>query len=1004
MLVMFSTSLTFAQAPCSSTALNNFIPAKAPTGTIVTLNGSGFMLGAGTTAVKFNGVTATYTVVSDTKITAEVPSGNTTGSVSVVTNGCQATATGFTLLETDCTSTSDIYISELYDHVPGSYGVIELYNPSPTNTITFNGEYRLERAGDIGGTASENNKLTLIGSIGPESTYLVRTYGSGVIGCAIATDADMGEGINENDEFKLFKNNVLIDIARAPDETGYTVIRKPNAVAPTTSYAKNDWTFNSTQSCSNLGFHYAEPITAPQVTITTQPADVMMCGNVATSTFTVAATNATGASYQWKTLDNSGNWVNVSGASYSGGTTPTLTVTTSEALNNSQYYVVITTANCTAISNAAQLVVNPMPKATYVVTNASCTNPKGQIVVTPTAGIGLTYSINNSAYTADTTYSNLEPGTYTITIKSDAGCITTLSGIVVGAAPAAPAEAEAAIIQPTCTVPTATVTISSPLGMQYQLDGGAFQSELIFTDVEPGSHTITVQNTDGCTSVATITVNTVPNAPAQAMGNVAQPTCAATKGVIEILSPVGTGLKYSLNGGAYQEETTFNELEPNATYTVTVQNAEGCLSAPQTFVVDPVPAGPAVAEATLGQPTCVVKTGTITITSPIDASLQYRLNDGAYQSTPEFANLAPGSYTITVQNAEGCATTSAAFIINAQPTVNPATATIEQPTCNIATGSITVTAPIAAGYTYSLNGGTPQTELTFANLTEGSYIITVQTPQGCSSVSAAFVINAQPTSPAVATTSAAQPDCSSQAGSITVTSPTGTGYEYSINGGAFQQSPVFTDLEAANYVITVRNAQGCTSDSAPVTINAPQGGQPVLAGTQGCRPSITGSRYLLEGVASNNSFDVNNATYEWRISGQPQVVGSENIFDVTQYAAEQGLTTTDFPLSFDLKVITPGGCEDTLPFTVDGIFCDIPRGISPNNDTNNDSFDLTGMNVSQLSIFNRYGLEVYKRDNYTNQWHGQTDKGDDLPNGTYFYVVKTAGNTRTGWVYINREN
>ncbi len=39
----------------------------------------------GSTSVKFNGKAATFTVVSDTEIKATVPSGATTGTVSVVT-------------------------------------------------------------------------------------------------------------------------------------------------------------------------------------------------------------------------------------------------------------------------------------------------------------------------------------------------------------------------------------------------------------------------------------------------------------------------------------------------------------------------------------------------------------------------------------------------------------------------------------------------------------------------------------------------------------------------------------------------------------------------------------------------------------------------------------------------------------------------------------------------------------------------------------------------------
>jgi flagellar hook assembly protein FlgD len=46
---------------------------------------------------------------------------------------------------------------------------------------------------------------------------------------------------------------------------------------------------------------------------------------------------------------------------------------------------------------------------------------------------------------------------------------------------------------------------------------------------------------------------------------------------------------------------------------------------------------------------------------------------------------------------------------------------------------------------------------------------------------------------------------------------------------------------------------------------------------------------------------------------------------------------------------------------------------------------------------------VYSRADYSNQWYGQSDKGEELPDGTYYYVIKRgSGETKTGWIYINR--
>ena len=64
------------------------------------------------------------------------------------------------------------------------------------------------------------------------------------------------------------------------------------------------------------------------------------------------------------------------------------------------------------------------------------------------------------------------------------------------------------------------------------------------------------------------------------------------------------------------------------------------------------------------------------------------------------------------------------------------------------------------------------------------------------------------------------------------------------------------------------------------------------------------------------------------------------------------------------------------------------------------------MNVSNLEIFNRYGTKVYSQTNYSNEWVGQDLKGNELPDGTYYYTIEFSNNQspKTGWIYINRQD
>ena len=88
----------------SGPAITSFTPVKGPVGTTVTVTGTGF---TGTTSVKFNGVTATYTTNSSTQITCHAPAGAGTGHITVTTSAGTATSSGsFTLTATAAHLTS----------------------------------------------------------------------------------------------------------------------------------------------------------------------------------------------------------------------------------------------------------------------------------------------------------------------------------------------------------------------------------------------------------------------------------------------------------------------------------------------------------------------------------------------------------------------------------------------------------------------------------------------------------------------------------------------------------------------------------------------------------------------------------------------------------------------------------------------------------------------------------------------------------------------------------
>jgi hypothetical protein len=59
--------------------------------------------------------------------------------------------------------------------------------------------------------------------------------------------------------------------------------------------------------------------------------------------------------------------------------------------------------------------------------------------------------------------------------------------------------------------------------------------------------------------------------------------------------------------------------------------------------------------------------GTLSITFPVGDTISYKLNSGNYQASPNFTNLAPGNYVLTIKNQKGCTDTAQITVLNYGP-------------------------------------------------------------------------------------------------------------------------------------------------------------------------------------------------------------------------------------------------------------------------------------------------------------------------------------------------
>lgn len=199
------------------------------------------------------------------------------------------------------------------------------------------------------------------------------------------------------------------------------------------------------------------------------------------------------------------------------------------------------------------------------------------------------------------------------------------------------------------------------------------------------------------------------------------------------------------------------------------------------------------------------------------------------------------------------------------------------------------------------------------------------------------------------------------------------------NGFAGTWQPALNNTATTTYTFTPMPGQCALPTTLTITVNP----VPAFSISGGC----DGNSFVLNGVQENAA----DASYAWFNANDIQI-GS----DVSVAVNSPGV--------YEL-VVTQGGCSTSKTINVLSTACGgvIQKGISANNDGMNDYFNLEGFNVQQLRIYNRYGMAVYAKANYQNQWYGQADDGNELPDGTYYYVIELAdAAAKTGWIYINR--
>lgn len=212
-------------------------------------------------------------------------------------------------------------------------------------------------------------------------------------------------------------------------------------------------------------------------------------------------------------------------------------------------------------------------------------------------------------------------------------------------------------------------------------------------------------------------------------------------------------------------------------------------------------------------------------------------------------------------------------------------------------------------------------------------------------------------------------------GSVTITATGGIPpYTFRIDGGSFQSSGTFANVGAGSHTITVRDfACGVFTK----TINVPVRPAPLVnAGPD--RTIVEGDDAALSGGINTGTL----GTFAWTPTSS--IIAGATSFTPT---VKPAVTT-----NYILTMTDANGCvgTDNAVVTVIPNCIKVMNAFTPNNDGQNDRWLVTNGNACVerifVAVYNRYGNEVYRNENYQNDWDG-TYKGKPVADGTYYYNV-----------------
>ena len=504
----------------------------------------------------------------------------------------------------------------------------------------------------------------------------------------------------------------------------------------------------------------------------------------------------------------------------------------------------------------------------------------------------------------------------------------------------------------------------------------------VISNIPAGTYWVTITDSLGCSAKDTAIVSQ-PSAPISINAIVTDARCFGdNSGAVSINVSGGTSpYTYQWNNS----DTTQNLSQASAgNYTLVVTDAYGCMDSVNSTVSQPV--STISIASTMNASNCLNNTqGSIDITvSGGSPGYSYSWSNG--QLTEDISDIA-GSYTVIVTDIKNCLDSTT---INITDNSSFVISTTDSLMFCVGDSALLTSATSAASYQWYESGNviSGATSVNFVATQSGNYTMTINGTCGTLTSNSITVSVASPPSLTIIGTTEI---C--YGSSIALFASGATNYVWTPSASLLNPNsanPSASPLVTTTYSVTGYN-QGCSSDTQTTIIVHPLPVVNITAGPYDCKK---GSQLMATGGNS----------YLW------MPITGLDFSNIANPVAIPGVSTTYIVVARDSNLCSN---SDTIDIRVNCDSLGIPSGISPDNDGVNDAWVIDGLDRypgNNLKIFNRWGNIVYGARPYNNDWKGNcttggTLIGDQLPDGTYYYILELgeAGKpTRTGYIEIRR--